>query len=82
MARELTCSRAVFSNISSDAAPSHPILRFIVNSFFILVIAGCQWLYRHLIYHRFVEDRAAQFVDLLSFTNIRHACHGGRCARR
>jgi meckelin len=56
--------------LDSTAAPVHPILLYAVTTFFLLLILGIQFIFRKQIFHRYFKDPAAQFVDLLSTSNI------------
>jgi meckelin len=58
------------TDLSPAAAPINKLLRFFVSMLLWWSLVGLQLLFRHLIYHRFVEDKAAQFVDLLAVLNV------------
>jgi meckelin len=65
----LATAQPVMSDLSDDAAPIHPLLRFAVSTFFWVLIVAIQYLVGKF-YYRFYEDVSAQFVELLTFANI------------
>ena len=57
-------------NLSADAAPIDPILRFFVTSVIFLGLAGLQRAFASVVTDCFVPRPTTQFLDLLSSTNI------------
>ena len=66
----MATSQPSLSTLEPDAAPINPILRFAVTSFFWLLVCYTQLIFRHLIYGRYFDDKASEFVDLLSMMNV------------
>ena len=66
----LATSQPSISNLASNAAPIHPVLRFAVNTFFWIVCCYLQIFFKDFIYRRFVLDPCAGFVDLVATANL------------
>ena len=57
-------------NLNTSAVPIHPMLRFAVSTFFWFFIVGVQYLWNKHVVFRYMEDPAAQLVDIMSICNI------------